>query len=74
MGPWDDDVAELMKKISFKEEPIVAPKELPSTSNNNEEQQPVENSDDYYENRLLKPLPETLFFGELRELADVIQR
>jgi katanin p60 ATPase-containing subunit A1 len=29
---------------------------------------------DFYENRILKPLPEELFFGEMRDLAEIIKR
>lgn len=59
------------KKITFKED-TVAHKD--AKQQDDDAQQQNENGDDFYESRLLKPLPDTLFFGELRELADVIQR
>jgi len=40
----------------------------------NERAQSDESDEDFFEERMLKPLPENLFFGDMRELADSIQR
>nr|CAG4712418.1 unnamed protein product [Naegleria fowleri] len=38
------------------------------------ENEESDSDDDFFEDRLLKPLPENLFFGDLRELAESIRR
>lgn len=34
----------------------------------------TEEVDNHFENRLIKPIPDHLFFGEMRDLAEAIQR
>ncbi|KAL9645833.1 hypothetical protein ABK040_003565 [Willaertia magna] len=44
------------------------------TKEQKEQKEEEEETEDFFENRILKPLPEDMFFGDLRELAESIRR